>query len=247
MESGEIFTKKSKSKRRTNLLNWTVFVIFCCLILALGGYLVYLQLQDKPNKTLKSLPIVEQNNNSTQTYLDVLQAAEKHTSLLKALSLNIETEVNAVDAPLSVTKTEQGFSSSARLQLAFYNHSELYVKISDLTAELSKQATHNYDVDIELAQQQQRDIVIPPLGSSSLDIYYTTTSQCLLKSFAISWRYTAAIEAASLDFIFQDHEQLKSQLRQATTIAGTAHQLVVNHSDLKAVQEQEDDFCQYEL
>lgn len=166
---------------------------------------------------------------------------------MKSLSVNIDSEVASVDTPIRVEKTEQGFVVTNRLQLAFFNHSEQYIQISNILPNIAKQSDHTYDVDISLAEQQSKNIVLPPLGKMTTELFFTTTAECLLKSYAVSWQYNYSIDESSLDFIFQGNDELRKQAEPALSNTGFSSQIIVNHSDLKSIQEQVEDFCQYEL
>lgn len=205
----------------------------------------YWQLRTKQGLT----PLISSPTQMEQLALSLKQVAvaQQYSELLKAISVSIDSEVVKIDTPIAIEKTEQGFAVRNRIRLAFFNHSELYVKVSGILPNIAKQIDHTYAVDIDLDQQPLKDIVVPPLGKATADVFFTTRAQCLLKSFVVSWQYNYTIDDPSLDFIFHNNQALRQQAQLVIGNLGVASQIVVNHSDLKSVQAQTEDFCQYEI
>ncbi len=241
LQSGEIFSNKSKKKSTKAIIVRVALAILLCVLLALFGYWSYLSFEQQQTSLNNSLqPVLKQQ-------LNPVELAQQRSTLLKSLSINIDSEVVDVETPLTIEKSEQGFTVSSRLRLAFFNHSELYVKVSDIQADVTKQADHSYAVDISLLQEQKQSVVVPPLAKAYVDLYFSADAECLLKSFAASWQYQYEIDHASLDFIFQQNQALRKQVELATKHVAKGSQIIINHSDLKSVQERTKDFCQYEI
>ena len=243
MDSGEIFSKKSKktSKKKSSVV-LIVWVTMILLVASLSSWL-FLELEQSNQSSVNT----NASNNGLAITLKEVEVAQQYSMLLKSLSVNLDSEVVSVDTPISVERNEQGFVVSNRIQLAFYNHSELYVQVSDIAARVDKQSDHTYSVDVSVSSGEINSVVVPPLGKVITDVFFTTKSECVLKSFAVTWQYDYAIDNASLDFIFQGNEKLREQAELATKNKGLASQIVINHSDLKSIQEQTEDFCQYEI
>lgn len=259
--SGEVFPNQVKKRR----IQIAVKALLALVVLAACSAVVYFAIQLPQSSTaqsrvqgsaserLSSDELIVKQSYLSQT--DVTQA-QSHLDLLKALQLNVESELSHNPEELvSLKRTEQGFIYTGELQLTFYNHSDIYVEVHDFVPAFHQRAQQSYQVDFALksdAQTQVNDrqsgvLVLPPLGKQSMKLVYSAAGKCAVRSFVFDWQYQAKIRTEALDFIFQQNQALKRGASEATRYQYQQSQVVTNFANLKAYREKWSDFCQYEI
>lgn len=179
---------------------------------------------------------------------EVLAQVSDKLALINQLSVSVDSEVsNKNRTLLEVVKSEQNLTITDSVELVFYNHSELYLEISQLEVAINKQKNHTYQSVMEIDWQRKSHIVLPPLGKVKVPVWYSISAKCLLKSYLLSWHYQVSIRPETLDFITSDNPEIKAKLDKATGYKGQINQVLQQDLNLTEFLPNGQDVCQYEI
>ena len=261
--SGEVFPKQVR-KRRVQIAIKTLLILLLMSVCAMVMYCAMFVFSGQTSASLNGKQSVGPSSNelsrvsSSPLGQSAVNQAQAHLDLLKALQLNVETElVHHSEDLVSLSKSERGFHFIGELQLIFYNHSDMYVEVFDFAPKLRQGAQQTEAVNFVLnaaPQTQESDsevqihaLVLPPMSKQSIKLTYGAEAKCVVRSFVVDWQYQARVREEALNFIFQQNETLKQQAREATRYHYQQSKIVTNFANLKPYREKWSDFCQFEI